>query len=44
MEKQLEELKRQLEKQCLINEELQRQNQDLGECNHNFILFITLKV
>ncbi|XP_030260401.1 cGMP-dependent protein kinase 2 [Sparus aurata] len=31
MEKQLEELKRQLEKQCLINEELQRQNQDLEQ-------------
>lgn len=28
MEKQLEELKQQLEKQCLINEELQRQNKD----------------
>lgn len=32
MEKQLEELKQQLEKQCLINQELQRQNKDLGEC------------
>lgn len=34
MEKQLEELKQQLEKQCLINQELQRQNKDLGECKH----------
>lgn len=32
MEKQIEELKQQLEKQCLINQELQRQNKDLGEC------------
>lgn len=32
MEKQIEELKQQLEKQCLINKELQRQNKDLGEC------------
>ncbi|XP_070843194.1 cGMP-dependent protein kinase 2 [Chaetodon trifascialis] len=31
MEKQLEELKQQLEKQCLINEELQRQNKDLEQ-------------
>ncbi|KAK5608129.1 hypothetical protein CRENBAI_003840 [Crenichthys baileyi] len=29
MEKQLEELKQQLEKQCLINRELERQNKDL---------------
>ncbi|XP_029705812.1 cGMP-dependent protein kinase 2 [Takifugu rubripes] len=29
MEKQIEELKQQLEKQCLINKELQRQNKDL---------------
>ncbi|KAK7907826.1 hypothetical protein WMY93_016438 [Mugilogobius chulae] len=29
MEKQLEDLKQQLEKQCLINKELQRQNKDL---------------
>lgn len=33
MEKQVEDLKQQLEKQCLINRELQRQNKDLGECN-----------
>lgn len=33
MEKQIEELKQQLEKQCLINKELQRQNKDLGECS-----------
>lgn len=33
MEKQLEDLKQQLEKQCLINQELQRQNKDLGEYN-----------
>lgn len=32
MEKQIEELKQQLEKQCVINKELQRQNKDLGEC------------
>ncbi|KAF7664008.1 hypothetical protein LDENG_00192230 [Lucifuga dentata] len=31
MEKQLEELKQQFEKQCLINQELQRQNKDLEE-------------
>ncbi|KAM4712506.1 cGMP-dependent protein kinase 2 [Anableps anableps] len=31
MEKQLEELKQQLEKQCQINQELQRQNKDLEE-------------
>lgn len=31
MEKQLEELKQQLEKQCLINQELQRQNKDLEQ-------------
>ncbi|XP_022050691.2 cGMP-dependent protein kinase 2 [Acanthochromis polyacanthus] len=31
MEKQLEELKQQLEKQCLINQELQRQNKDLQQ-------------
>lgn len=31
MEKQIEELKQQLENQCLINKELQRQNKDLGE-------------
>ncbi|XP_035534169.1 cGMP-dependent protein kinase 2 [Morone saxatilis] len=31
MEKQLEELKQQLEKQCLINKELQRQNKDLEQ-------------
>ncbi|XP_049446847.1 cGMP-dependent protein kinase 2 [Epinephelus fuscoguttatus] len=29
MEKQIEELKQQLEKQCVINQELQRQNKDL---------------
>lgn len=32
MEKQIEELKQQLEKQCVINKELERQNKDLGEC------------
>lgn len=32
MEKQIEELKQQLEKQCVINKELQRHNKDLGEC------------
>lgn len=31
MEKQLEELKQQLEKQCLINKELQRQNEELEQ-------------
>ncbi|XP_047430272.1 cGMP-dependent protein kinase 1 [Mugil cephalus] len=31
MEKQIEELKQQLEKQCLINQELQRQNKDLEQ-------------
>ncbi|KAK2856252.1 hypothetical protein Q5P01_004987 [Channa striata] len=31
MEKQLEDLKQQLEKQCLINKELQRQNKDLEQ-------------
>ncbi|XP_008396050.1 cGMP-dependent protein kinase 2 [Poecilia reticulata] len=31
MEKQLEELKQQLEKQCRINQELQRQNKDLEQ-------------
>lgn len=31
MEKQIEELKQQLKKQCLINQELQRENKDLGE-------------
>ncbi|XP_057679256.1 cGMP-dependent protein kinase 1 [Corythoichthys intestinalis] len=31
MEKQLEELRQQLEKQCLINQELQRQNKDLEQ-------------
>lgn len=31
MEKQVEELKQQLEKQCLINQELQRQNKDLEQ-------------
>ncbi|XP_028253129.1 cGMP-dependent protein kinase 2 [Parambassis ranga] len=31
MEKQLEELKQQLQKQCLINQELQRQNKDLEQ-------------
>ncbi|XP_034053560.1 cGMP-dependent protein kinase 2 [Gymnodraco acuticeps] len=31
MEKQLEELKQQLEKQCMINQELQRQNKDLEQ-------------
>ncbi|KAM9356418.1 cGMP-dependent protein kinase 2 [Pholidichthys leucotaenia] len=31
MEKQLEDLKQQLEKQCLINQELQRQNKDLEQ-------------
>ena len=31
MEKQLEKLKQQLEKQCQINQELQRHNKDLGE-------------
>ena len=35
MEKQLEDLKQQLEKQCQINQELQRQNTDLGEHRHN---------
>lgn len=35
MEKQLEDLKQQLEKQCLINKELQRQNKDLGEQSHS---------
>lgn len=39
MEKQIEELKQQLEKQCLINKELQRQNKDLGEYNNNYISF-----
>lgn len=39
MEKQIEELKQQLEKQCLINMELQRQNKDLGEYNNNYISF-----
>lgn len=28
----MEELKQQLEQQCVINKELQRQNKDLGEC------------
>lgn len=31
MEKQLEELRQQLEKQCMINHELQRQNKDLEQ-------------
>ncbi|XP_061563156.1 cGMP-dependent protein kinase 2 [Cololabis saira] len=31
MEKQLEDLKQQLEKQCFINQELQRQNKDLEQ-------------
>ncbi|XP_026174393.1 cGMP-dependent protein kinase 2 [Mastacembelus armatus] len=31
MEKQIEDLKQQLEKQCLINKELQRQNKDLEQ-------------
>ncbi|XP_035474246.2 cGMP-dependent protein kinase 1 [Scophthalmus maximus] len=31
MEKQLEDLKQQLEQQCLINQELQRQNKDLEQ-------------
>lgn len=31
MEKQIEELKKQLEKQCQLNQELQKQNKDLGE-------------
>ncbi|XP_034017523.1 cGMP-dependent protein kinase 1 [Thalassophryne amazonica] len=31
MEKQLEELKQQLQKQCMINQELQRQNKDLAK-------------
>ncbi|CAN9507460.1 unnamed protein product [Ophioblennius macclurei] len=31
MEKQIEELKQQLEKQCLINKELQRQNEELEQ-------------
>lgn len=39
MEKQLEELKQQLEKQCLINEELQRQNKELGEYGSRCIIF-----
>ena len=33
MEKQLEELRQQLEKQCQINQELKRQNKDLGGPN-----------
>ena len=33
MEKQLEELRQQLEKQCQINQELKRQNKDLGRRN-----------
>lgn len=33
MEKQVEELRQQLEKQCVINKELQRQNKDLGLYN-----------
>lgn len=37
MEKQLEELKQQLEKQCQINQELQRQNKDLGEYSKHYI-------
>lgn len=37
MEKKLEELKQQLEKQCMINHELQRQNKDLGEYNSDYI-------
>lgn len=37
MEMQLEDLKQQLEKQCMINQELQRQNKDLGEHSHNNI-------
>lgn len=36
MEKQLEDLRQQLDKQCLINQELQRQNKDLGVYNNNF--------
>lgn len=35
MEKQLEELRQQLENQCLINEELQRHNKDLGGYKRN---------
>lgn len=37
MEKKLEELKQQLQKQCMINQELQRQNKDLGEYNSNCV-------
>ena len=33
MEKQVEELRQQLEKQCQINQELKRQNKDLGVRN-----------
>ncbi|KAJ0060913.1 hypothetical protein NL108_001766, partial [Boleophthalmus pectinirostris] len=42
MEKQLEDLKQQLEKQCLINKELQRQNKDLGKYTtaaHRYLSF-----
>lgn len=39
MEKQLEDLKQQLEQQCLINQELQRQNKDLGEHGHIDVAF-----
>lgn len=39
MEKQLEDLKQQLEKQCLINQELQRQNKDLGESLSVILIF-----
>uniref|UniRef100_A0A3Q2Q5P4 Cyclic nucleotide-binding domain-containing protein n=1 Tax=Fundulus heteroclitus TaxID=8078 RepID=A0A3Q2Q5P4_FUNHE len=39
MEKQLEELRQQLEKQCLINQELQRQNKDLGEYSKQYMTF-----
>nr|XP_043904448.1 cGMP-dependent protein kinase 2 [Solea senegalensis] len=34
MEKQLEDLRQQLEKQCMINQELQRQNKDLEQRLH----------
>lgn len=34
MEKQLQDLRQQLEKQCRINQELQKQNKDLGEYGH----------
>lgn len=39
MEKQVADLQLQLEKQCLINQELQRQNKELGE--YNSLIFKT---